>query len=144
MGVGVANGLGVGLAVGLGVGLPGKPGVGLGVGVMVGPPVFKVVRLGETQPSRKIIRAENRKGWTRHRQRTFPPRQQRYPLKQERRIDRLSCDPGVSGVLASPESGTRVVVYPVYGRVGCRSAGRCCLVLPWRNCLVWETNGSKT
>src|SRR5215472_5752792 len=101
MGVGVANGLGIGVAVGLGVGLAGKPGVGVGVGVMVGPPVFKVVRLGETQPSRKIIRTENRKGWTRHRQRTFPPRQQECRLKKDRRIERLSCDAGVSGVLAS-------------------------------------------
>jgi len=63
----------LGLAVGLGVGLAGKPGVGLGVGVMVGPPVFKVVRLGETQPRMmKIIRAESRRAWIKLCQRTFP------------------------------------------------------------------------
>src|SRR5215472_7607675 len=96
---------------------------------MVGPPVFKVVRLGETQPRRKIIRTENRRGWTRHRQRTFPPRQQECRLKQDSpnrtTLVRSRCFRRVRG----PESGTRVVVYPVYGWVGCRGAGWCCLVL---------------
>src|SRR5215472_4649906 len=98
--MGVANGLGIGLAVGVGVGLAGKPGVGVGVGVMLdpGPEPVVTVRLGETQPRMKTIRAENRRGWIQHRQRTFPPRRQKYLLKPGRRSN-PSCETQVLGRL---------------------------------------------
>src|SRR5262249_29209261 len=69
-GVGVGE-PGMGVAVGLGVGFAGEPGVGLmlGVGLM-----FEVrLSMDEPQPRMKPVRAENKRGSIKYRQRTFPP-----------------------------------------------------------------------